>query len=65
MEWEVFDEKTGIWTIRSKPRCPNFYGLGWKPQLGKSRQVPLFDDYIQLLERLHRQQEVLRYGSCP
>ena len=32
MEWEDFDEKTGVWTIRSKPLCPTLYGLGWKPK---------------------------------
>jgi len=63
MEWEDFDEKTGIWTIRSKPRCPTFYGLGWKPKWGKLRQVPLFDEAIELLECLPRQQEV--YGTVP
>jgi integrase len=63
MEWEDFDEKTGIWTIRSKPRCPTFYGLGWKPKWGKLRQIPLFDEAIELLECLPRQQEV--YGTVP
>ena len=32
MEWEDFDEKTGIWTVRSKPRSPTFYWQGWKPK---------------------------------
>ncbi len=63
MEWEDFDEKTGIWTIRSKPRCPTFYGLGWKPKWDKWRQVPLFDDAIKLLEYLPRQEKV--YGTVP
>jgi len=63
MEWEDFDEKTGVWTIRKKPRCPTFYGLGWKPKWGKLRQVPLFDEAIELLESLPRQQEV--YGTVP
>ena len=63
MEWEDFDEKTGVWTMRSKPRCPTFFGLGWKPKWGKLRQVPLFDEAIELLERLPRQQEV--YDTVP
>ena len=63
MEWEDFDEKTGIWTIRSKPRCPTFFGLGWKPKWGKLRQVPLFDEAIELLERMPRQDKV--YGTVP
>ena len=63
MEWEDFDEKTGVWTIRSKPRCPTFYGLGWKPKWDKCRQVPLFDEAIELLEYLPRQEEV--YGTVP
>jgi integrase len=63
MEWEDFDEKTGIWTMRSKPRCPTFFGLGWKPKWGKLRQVPLFDEAIELLERMPRQDKV--YGTVP
>ena len=63
MEWEDFDEKTGIWIVRSKPRCPTFYGLGWKPKWDKWRQVPLFDDAIELLEYLPRQEKV--YGMIP
>jgi len=63
MEWEDFDEKTGVWTIRSKPRCPTFYGLGWKPKWDKLRQVPLFDEAIELLEYLPRQEKV--YGTVP
>ena len=63
MEWEDFDKKTGIWTIRSKPRCPTLYGLGWKLKWDKWRQVPLFDDAIELLEYLPRQEKV--YGTVP
>ena len=63
MEWEDFDEKTGIWIVRSKPRCPTFYGMGWKPKWDKWRQVPLFDDAIELLEYLPRQEKV--YGTVP
>ena len=63
MEWEDFDEKTVIWTIRSKPRCPTFYGLGWKPKWDKWRQVLLFDDAVELLEYLPRQEKV--YGTVP
>ncbi len=63
MEWEDFDEKTGIWNIRSKSRCPTFYGLGWKPKWDKWRQVPLFDDAIELLGYLPKREEV--YGTVP
>lgn len=34
MEWEDFDEKTGIWTIRSKLRCPTFLWAGMETEMG-------------------------------
>ena len=39
------------------------YGLGWKPKWDKWRQVPLFDDAVELLEYLPRQEKV--YGTVP
>ena len=56
-------EKTGVWTIRSKPLCSTFYELGWKPKWNKWRQVSLFDDAIELLEYLPRREKA--YGTVP
>ena len=63
MEWGDFDEKNRIWAIRSKPHCPTFYGLGWKPKWDKWRQVPLFDDAIELLKCMPRHKKA--YGTVP
>ena len=63
MEWEDFDEKNGVWSIRSKPQCPTVYGLGWKPKWDKWRQVPLFDDAIELLKSMPKHKNV--FGRVP
>ena len=63
MEWEDFDEKNGVWSIRSKPQCPTVYGLGWKPKWDKWRQVPLFDDLIELLKSMPKHKNV--FGRVP
>ena len=50
-EWDDFDLEAGIWRIRSKPECPTAEGLGWQPKWGKSRNVPLFDEALEVLRR--------------
>ena len=50
-EWEDFNLAEGIWRIKIKPECPTVEGLGWQPKWGKSRDVPLFKEAIEVLQR--------------
>ena len=50
-EWEDFDLDQGVWRIRIKPNCPTTEGLGWQPKWGKSRDVHLFEEALEVLHR--------------
>ena len=50
-EWEDFDLDEGVWRIRIKPECPTAEGLGWQPKWGKSRDVHLFKEALEVLQR--------------
>jgi len=50
-EWDDFDLDEGVWRIRIKPECPTAEGLGWQPKWGKSRDVHLFKEALEVLQR--------------
>jgi integrase len=51
-EWEDFDLNQGIWHIKSKPKCPTLFGLGWYPKWRKERDVILFQEAIDILSKM-------------
>ena len=50
-EWDDFDLDEEVWRIRIKPECPTAEGLGWQPKWGKSRDVHLFKEALEVLQR--------------
>ena len=50
-EWEDFDLNQGVWRIRIKPNCPTIEGLGWQPKWGKPREIHLFEEALEVLQR--------------
>ena len=50
-EWGDFDLDEGVWRIRIKPDCPTTEGLGWQPKWGKPREVHLFEEALEVLQR--------------
>ena len=50
-EWGDFDLDEGVWRIRIKPDCPTAEGLGWQPKWGKPREVHLFEEALEVLQR--------------
>ena len=50
-EWDDFDLDEKVWRIRIKPECPTAEGLGWQPKWGKSRDVHLFKEALEVLQR--------------
>jgi integrase len=50
-EWGDFDLDEGVRRIRIKPDCPTAEGLGWQPKWGKPREVHLFEEALEVLQR--------------
>ena len=64
-EWGDFDLDEGVWRIRIKPDCPTAEGLGWQPKWGKPREVHLFEEALEVLQRRLRSRPPRDRGPRP